>query len=124
MGTWIDAVLVEKVDVVGLESLERGLGHGPDALRTAVHAARGIAILEVKLGGNHHLVADRCQGFAHDLLVRERAVGFGRVKEGDAVVKGRTDQRKGLLPLLSRTVAIAQSHAAESESWDFQTAFS
>ncbi len=60
----IDAVLVEQIDDVGLQSLERGLGHLADALRPAVQAAllarRGIDI-EAEFGRDHDLFADSAQ---------------------------------------------------------------
>ena len=59
----IDAVLVEKIDDVGPEALQRRLDGLPDVLRPAVHASRlpVRAELEAELGGDHHLVAERAQ---------------------------------------------------------------
>lgn len=39
---------------------------------------------EAELGGDDDPVADRCQDFAEQGFVREEAVGFGRVEQGDA----------------------------------------
>ena len=46
-----------------------------------------------ELGGDHDLVPDGGQRFAHQFLVRERTVDLGGVEEGDAALDGRTDQR-------------------------------
>ena len=50
-----------------------------------------------ELGGDHDLVAERREGFADELLVRERAIDFGGIEEGDAALDGRADQRDRIL---------------------------
>ena len=64
----VDAVLIEQIDDVGLQPLERGLGDLLDMLRPAVEAARsgrGCRIdVEAELRGDHHLLAERRQRFA------------------------------------------------------------
>ena len=55
-------------------------------------------------GGDHHLIAKRSEGFAHQLLVGERTVDFRSVEEGDTTLHGGSDQRGRLLPVCSRTV--------------------
>src|SRR6516164_1225989 len=115
----VDAVLIEEIDAVGFEPLERGLGNLPDALRPAVQPGGGVAILEAKLRGDHDLVAERSQGFADKFLVRERAVGLRGVEEGYAALDGRPDQRNSAFLVYGRTVAEAQPHAAKSNGRDF-----
>ena len=56
----VDAVLVEQVDVVGPQPLQRALDGRADVLRAAVGPASDLlAVLEpeAELGGDHHLVA-------------------------------------------------------------------
>ena len=64
----------------------RCLGHLLDVLRAAVGAAATRAgrqiDVEPELGGDHHLVADRRQRLADELLVGERPVDLGRIEEG------------------------------------------
>ena len=126
----VDAVLIEQVDDVDPEPLERGLDGLLDVLRPAVQArpapAGGRLGLEVEpeLGGDHDLVAERGQGLAHELLVRERAVDLGGVEEGDAAFDGRPEQRDHLLLVLGRAVREAHAHAAEPDGRDFQVAVS
>ena len=120
----VDAVLIEQVDGVDVEPLERRLRDLLDVLGPAVEA-RLLAVrvdVEPELGGDHHLLADRRERLAHQLLVRERAVDFGGVEEGDAEVDGRPDQRDPLLLVHGRAVAEAHAHAAEPEGRDFQAA--
>ena len=124
----VDAVLIEEVDGVDPEPLERGLGHLLDVLGPAVRGrptrlAVGVE-LEPELGGDHHLPAEGGQRFAHQLLVRERAVDLGGVEEGDAALDGRPDQRDHLLLVRGRAVAEAHAHAAEPEGRDLQAAVS
>src|SRR5918992_3120709 len=64
------------------------------------------------------------QRFAHQLLVRERAVHFSRIEEGDAALDGRTNQGDQLLLIWRRPVALAHAHAAEPDGRDFQVAVS
>src|SRR5215208_3234554 len=73
-----------------------------------------------KLGGDHHLSAARSERFAHELLVRVRAVHLGGVEEGDATFNRGPKERGRLLLVGSGAVAEAHSHAAEPDGRDFQ----
>src|SRR3954471_16080683 len=90
------AVLVEEVDRVDAQPLERCLGNFPDVLRTAVEAAAphgGARVdVETKLGRNDDLRAEGRERFADQLLIRPRAVRFRGVEEGDAPVDGSVDE--------------------------------
>ena len=76
--------------------------------------------LEAELGGDHHLVADRLQRLADQLLVGERAIDLGGVEEGHAALESGADQADRVLRVGGRAVAVAQAHAAEAEGRDFQ----
>ena len=78
--------------------------------------------VEPELGGDHHLVAERGEGLADELLVRERAVDLGGVEERDAAFDGRPEQRDHLLLVHGRAVGEAHPHAAEADGRDFQVA--
>jgi hypothetical protein len=116
----VDPVLIVQIDGLDPESLERALDGLLDMIRPAVqnrHTLRGIYPgIEPELGGNHHLPPEGCEGFAHEFLVGERAVNFGRIKEGDAAVHGCPDKRDHFLLVSRRTIAKAHAHAAEPES--------
>ena len=105
----VDAVLIEQIDGVDLQSLERRLGHLPDVLGTAVEAPL-LSVLRIdvesEFGGDHHLTAERGQRFADELFVGERAVDFGGVEERDAAFDGRADQRDHLLLVDRRAIAM------------------
>jgi len=71
----VDAVLVEQVYPVGLQALERRVGHVPDVFRPAAESAAlpgaGVEV-EPELGRYHDLVADRGEGLADEFFVSER----------------------------------------------------
>ena len=74
----IDPVLIEQVDDIDLEPLERAFDGLFDMLRPAVQAGapfmpRGSKLrieVEPEFGGDHHLSAERSEGFAHEFFVR------------------------------------------------------
>ena len=122
-------MLIEQVDGLDLEPLERALDGLLDVLRPAVQARRTgprIAATEVEpeLGGDHHLLAEGSEGFAHEFFVGERAVDLGGVEECDAAFHGGPEKSGHLLLVFGRAVGKAHSHAAEPEGRDFQIALS
>ena len=65
----VDAVLVEEVDPSIVEPLERRLGDLSDVRGPAVQAGLLAALeLEPELRGDDHLIANRCQRLADELL--------------------------------------------------------
>ena len=101
----IDAVLVEDVNAVDVQTLQRCCGNLLDVLRAAVEAppSRTSIWIEIKaeLGGDHDLFADRGERFAQKQLIGERAIHFGRVKEGEVTIHGGVEERDHL-PLVLR----------------------
>ena len=116
----IDAVLVEKVDDVGAQALERLVTNLPDALGPAVEPVGRDAVLEAELGGDDHLVSHRFECLAHDLLVEAWTVSLSRIEEGHPALDGGADERDGLMPVGGGPVAEAQAHATETEGGDFE----
>ena len=118
----VDAVLVEQVDRVGAQSLQRALDAAADRLGAAVERARSDRTLQVEpeLRRDHDLVADRLERLADELLVGERAVDLRGVEEGDAAVDGGADQRDHLLLVRGRTEGVAHAHAPEADRRDLQ----
>jgi hypothetical protein len=120
----VDAVLVQKVDAVGLETLQHPVGRDLYVLGTAVQAGMAIPRLGVdvraELRGDRHLLAERCERLADEFFVRERAVCLGGVEKGDAALDGHADDGDPFGPVGRRSIAIVQSHAAESESRYFE----
>ncbi len=111
----IDAVLVEQVDAVRAQTLERRVGHLPDALRPAVQALAGVALAKAELGRDHDLVAHRLQRLPDHAFVDEGAVGFRRVEKRDSALEGGADQLDGVGRVGVRPVAVAQAHAAQAQ---------
>src|SRR5207253_1951134 len=69
----VHAVLIEQVDAIDLESLERGFGDFLDVLWPTIQTSQTSLRLGInfppKLGGYHHLPTERGEGFAHEFLV-------------------------------------------------------
>jgi hypothetical protein len=123
----IDAMLVEQVDRVDAQPLQRRVADLSDVLGSVIHAgllARLWINREAEFGGDHHLVSYGLQGLTDNLLVGEGAVDLGGVEEGDAPIHRLADQRDALLLGQRVTVAEVQPHAAEADGRDFQIAFS
>ncbi len=112
----VDTVLIEQVDSVDFEPLERALGDLLDVLWPAIQALpTGTSVwieLEPELGGDHHLVAHRRKSFANELFVREWTIDLSRIEECYAAFHGRAEKSDHLLLVSSRTVRKAHSHAA------------
>jgi hypothetical protein len=122
----VDAVLVEQIDRVDLEPLERALDGLFDVLRPAVEPPLlPLRVeLEAELGRDHNLFAHWRKSFANEFFVRERSVDLGRVEEADAALDGRADERNHLLLVTRWAVGEAHAHAAEADGRDFQVAVS
>jgi hypothetical protein len=118
----VDPVLIEKVDAIGAQPLERRLRHLANVLRPAVH--RVGAEPHAELRRDDDLAPDGRQCFAHEIFVGERAVSLGRVEEGDAAVDGRADELDHLRAIRRRAIGEAHSHAAEADGRNFETACS
>jgi hypothetical protein len=88
----VHAVLVEEVDVVGLEAAQRPLDGLTDVLGPAVHADDlSVLDLEPELGRDDRLVALSLERLSEQLLVVERAVDLGRVEEVHAELERPVD---------------------------------
>ncbi len=115
----VDAVLVEQIDAVGAEPLQRGLGDFLDVFRPAVHLSqippRFRINFESELGGDFHLTANWSQRFAHQLFVSKRTVDFRGIKECNPTFNGRPNQRDPFLLVHGRAEAKAHAHAAQSK---------
>ena len=93
----IDAVLIEQVDPVGAQALQRGFGHGLDmGGRLLVPPRRppvSGSMSKPELGRDHHPVADGMKGLAQQFLVEEGAVSLGCVEQRHATVMRRATGR-------------------------------
>jgi hypothetical protein len=117
----VDAVLVQQVDRVGAEPLQRALDTALDRLRATVESAGHAALeVEAELRRDHDLVADRLERLADELLVGEGPVDLRGVEEGDAALDGRADDGDPFVLRRDRREALTQSHAAEPDRGDLQ----
>src|SRR5690606_38355962 len=114
-----DPVLVEEIDDVDAEPLQRCFRHCADMLGTAVGSGGAgslclIADGEAELGGDDHPVAEGLQPLADEDLVGEGAINLRRVEEVDAKLHG-TVQGADRVRLLLTAIAVAHPHAAEAD---------
>ena len=112
----IDAVLIEQVDHVGLQPLERGFGDLLDVRRPAIEASRSIGFeRETELRRDNDLTTERSERLSDELFIDERAVRFGGVEQRDSALDGRSKERRHLLLVARGAVAEAHAHAAKPE---------
>src|SRR5205085_7601058 len=124
----IDTMLVEQIDRIDTESLERRLSDLLDVLGPAIQGAPPVAIagvrLPAELGCDHYLPVEWSESFAHEFLVRERTVDLGSIEERDAALHGGLEKRDHVPLVFGRAVRPAHSHAAQPDGRDFQGAVS
>src|SRR5712675_1206402 len=108
----IDAVLVEKIDVVRAEAPQHRVRYALDVFRPAVEPAafaRRRINLKAELGGDHDLVADRRQRFPDQGFVGPGTVDLSSIKQGDAELVGAANDADALG--LFRRLAVGRSEA-------------
>jgi hypothetical protein len=115
-------VLVEQVDHVGPQPLQRCLRDTADLLGAAVQP-RHLTVLNVpaELGGYHDLVTDRSKRLAHEFLVDVRAVDLGSVVERHALIDRAAQHRDHVVAAAGiGAVALGHPHRAEPDRGDLQ----
>jgi len=125
----IDAVLVEEVDVVRAEALQRSLDTLAHVLGRAVDRAerRKVAGHRVgpdvagELGRDHIVLAMPLDGVADEHLIGHRAVQLRGIEEVDADLERMADRRRRLV-LVGRAVERRHSHAAQPEGGHLERA--
>src|SRR5208282_4289212 len=124
----VDPMLIEEIEGIDLEALERGVGNALDLLGAAIwtnKARTSIRLqLKAKLGGDRHFAAEGRKAFAEEFFVGVRTIDFGGVEESDTAIDGGVEEGDHFLLVLRRTVRKTHSHAAQAEGRDFQAAFS
>src|SRR5450631_4900185 len=111
----VHAMLIEQINPVSLEALQRAVSDSPDPFRRAIQTFGRNSVLEAEFRRDDDFVANRCQRLADEFFVRKRTVCFGRIEQGHAAVKCCTDYLDSLIPFERRAVAKAQPHASESK---------
>ena len=117
----VDAVLVEEVDVVRAEALERGLADAPDVFRAAVQTRDPSGGIDAKaeLGRDDDTLAVGAEGAPQQPLVGVGPVDLGGVEEGDAEFE-RPANGGNRLGLVADAIGPAHAHAAEAQFRDGQ----
>src|SRR5579862_9124848 len=77
----IDTMLVEQIDSIGAQPLEYRIDHFTNVLRSTIETiARAVGIdAPSELRGDEHLITKGRERFAHQFLIYERAIRFGRI---------------------------------------------
>jgi hypothetical protein len=120
---WIDAVLIEQVDTVDLQSLQRRVRDLPDVVRSAIGLAT-LADHKSKFRGEYDALSNGRKRLADQFLVGERPIDFRRVKKSDPTLHRGANQADHVLPVGGWPVPETHSHAAEAECRDPQAAVS
>src|ERR1700722_7268401 len=107
----INTVLVEEVDPIGTQALERVVGDLADALRAAVRPLGRNAVPEAKFRCDDHLVAHRLKRLAHDLFIEAWAIGF--------VFLRRLGREEQALPWFDRALEIRPNVLAARSNKSF-----
>ena len=120
----VDAVLVEEVDVVGLEPARGGFHHLADVLRAAIEA-NDLPIVEpeAELGGDDHLIALALESASEKLLVVPDAVGLGGVEERHPQLDGALEG-SDRFRIVAGAVRLAHPHATEAQLRDLESLLS
>jgi hypothetical protein len=110
-------MLIEQVDAVGPQPLQRSLDDIADMLGPAVEPDhRAVRIeLEAELGGDDHLIPNGFERLANEHFVGERPVALGGVKERDSTLVGGADHGDPVALVGGWPQPEAQAHAAEAE---------
>jgi len=115
----IDAMLVEQVNGVSLQTLQRAFDDLLDVVGATVRC-RPLAIvagigLESELGRDHDIFAEGSESFAHDLFIDERAIHFGSIEEGDTALHSGANELDRFALLRGGAKTEAQAHTSEAE---------
>src|SRR5437868_15392592 len=89
-------VLIEQIDNIGLQSLERCLGDSLDVFWPAIQPRllSGVRIkFEPEFHGDCYAATEGAQGFADEFFVCEWTVGLSGIEERNAAFDGRPNER-------------------------------
>src|SRR5262245_37446428 len=97
----VDAVLIENIDDITLETLERRVCDLLDVLWPTIHAEHIVHFqlacfridVVAELGGDHHLTANGRERLTHELLVGEWTIDFSCVEECHTTIDRCSNER-------------------------------
>ena len=112
-------MLIKQIDHIRPKSLQRSFSNFLDVFRPAIQIAPSCfgcgSSLEAELGGDRNSITKRSQGFTYEFFIREWAVHFGGIEQGDASFNGRPNQSDHFLFVFGRAVTKAHSHTAQPD---------
>src|SRR5438874_9021388 len=124
----IDPVLIEQIDGIDPQSLERSLCDLFDVFWSTIESASLPSIIGVglpsELRRDYNFPVKRSKRFAYQFFVEERTVYLGGIEERDTSLHGGVQQRNHLLLVFRRPVGPTHSHATESDGGNLKIAFS
>src|SRR5207245_9434377 len=90
----INAMLVEQINHIRPESLQRSFSNLFDVLWPTIQADLFTfrTKFETEFGCYHHLTTERSKRFADELFIRERSVNFSGIEERDAAFDRHPNQ--------------------------------
>src|SRR6266550_300895 len=118
-------MLVEQIDGIDLETLERLFRNLLDVLRPAVQSVPLATVAGVgrppEFRCDDDFAAKRREGLADKFFVQQRAVDLSGIEECDSSLHGGAEKSSHLLLIFWRPVGPAHSHAAKSDGRYFET---
>src|SRR5437016_1842358 len=121
-------MLIEEIDGIALEPLERCFGDLLDVVRPTIQPTPPAAIIRIRLPPelrrDYDISARRSECFTYQFFIQERAVYLGSIEERDTSLYRGTEKRNHLLLVSWRSVGPTHSHAAEPNGRYFQIAVS
>jgi len=115
----IDAVLVEKIDVIGSQPLQRSFDCPANVLAIQPYHLP-VFDLPAELRGDDDLVAFSAKRSADQFFIDVRPIHLGRVEEVDPQLQRAIDRGQRFL-LVRRAVRLAHPHASKTFRGDDQT---
>src|SRR5213594_4259149 len=117
-------MLVEQIDGIDLETLERLFRNLLDVLRPAVQSVPLATVAGVgrppEFRCDDDFAAKRREGLADKFFVQQRAVDLSGIEECDSPLHGGVQKSNHLLFISWRPVGPAHSHTAKSDSRYFE----
>ena len=117
-------MLIEEIDPVGLETLQRVLDDLTNVLWATIRSCAAPAVEdEAELRGDRDLVPLSLQAATEEFLVGEGTVSFGGVEKGAAEFDGPINCGGGFHVIVrtARTVGMTHAHAAETDGGHFES---
>src|SRR5262249_49713164 len=116
--TQVDPMLVEQIDGIDRETLERFFCNLFDVVRSAVQSTPLATVAGVgsppEFRRDDDFAAKRREGFADKFFVQQRAIDLGGIEECNTPFHGGVQKSNHLLFIFWRSVGPAHSHISKS----------